>query len=258
MPELPDLEVFSQHLGRQLSGKKLTRITIITKDIKANISGAGLKKKLEGAALKDIRREGKELFFIFKNGHTLGFHLMLHGKFSWVNGKEIPDHTLLVLLFSNKKELALTDFQRQARVTLDPTEKDIPDALSPEADLDFWKEKMQSKARVKNLLLDQDVVRGIGNAYADEILWEAGISPFSIAAKVPAAKVKALSKAIPKVLKYAIRQIKKKSPDIIGGEVRDFLAIHNSSRKKSPTGALIKREKKGRITYYTDEQELYT
>jgi len=257
MPELPDLQVFSQHLTRELAGKKIKAVRVTAKDIKMNVSVARLKKAIEGAVLKEVRREGKELFFLFKNGHILGVHLMLHGKFYWQEEEELKKNTLLVLSFSNKKELALTDFQHQARLTLDPEEKDTPDALSADVNLKYWKEQLQSKAKIKNLLLDQQVVRGIGNAYADEILWEAGISPFSVAAKIPDPKIKALAKAVPRVLKQAIKQIKKTSPGIIGGEVRDFLAIHNSSRKKSPTGAAIRQEKKGRVTYYTDEQELF-
>ena len=117
---------------------------------------------------------------------------------------------------------------------------------------------MQRKARIKNLLLDPKVVRGIGNAYADEILWEARISPFSTAAALPPEAIRALAKAIPKVLKNAQRQISKLTPDSIGGEERSFLAIHQSQRKESPTGAAIQHSKSGRITYYTDEQQLYS
>ena len=106
--------------------------------------------------------------------------------------------------------------------------------------------------------MDQQVLRGIGNAYADEILWEAGISPFSVSNKIPAEKVKELAKAIKKVLKDAEKQIVKSHPDIITGEVRDFLKIHNAKKKESPTGAAIEHGTvNSRKTYYTKEQELY-
>ena len=62
-----------------------------------------------------------------------------------------------------------------------------------------------------------------------------------------------------KVLKHAVRQIRKADPGIIGGEIRSFLSVHHGKKKFSPTGALIRKKSiGGRKTYYTGEQELYT
>ena len=106
--------------------------------------------------------------------------------------------------------------------------------------------------------MDQKLIRGIGNAYADEILWSAGISPLSISNKIPDAKIKSLAKSIKSVLQKAEKQIKKEDPDIINGEIRDFLIIHNADKKTSPKGGQIHSEMvNSRITYYADEQELY-
>lgn len=105
--------------------------------------------------------------------------------------------------------------------------------------------------------MDQQVVRGIGNAYADEILWNARISPFSKAEKIPASKIRSLASSVRKVLTRAEKQISKEEPGIIGGEIRDFLDIHNAKEKRSPTGALIRKKAGTRKTYYTDEQELF-
>ena len=123
---------------------------------------------------------------------------------------------------------------------------------------DFLKEKLSKKrTNIKTFLLDQKNIRGIGNAYADEILWEAGISPFSVCNKIPDAKIKELTKTIKSVLEDAIKQIKKTHPDIISGEVRDFLKIHNSKKEESPTGGkILNTTINSRITY-TEEQELF-
>ena len=111
---------------------------------------------------------------------------------------------------------------------------------------------------VTTFLFDQKVIRGIGNAYADEILWQAKISPFSVSNRIPAAKVRDLLKSIGKVLNNAEKKILKSHPDIIHGEVRDFLDIHHPKKQKSPTGAMIRTtQAASRRTYYTDEQELY-
>lgn len=257
MPELPDLQVFSRNLNRQLAGKTLEKINV-SNGARLNVAKAKLKKSLEGQKLEKVYREGKELRFAFQNGNLLGLHLMLRGKLYWFEAENPPKYTLLELVFKDRR-LALTDYQRKAAITLNPPATDAPDALSKEVNSKFWKKQLQSRAAIKNLLLDQHVIRGIGNAYADEILWDAGISPFSISNKLPPAKIKALASSIKKVLKKAEQQISKADPGIIGGEIRDFLLIHNAKKKSSPTGGAIKSKTAGaRKTYYTNEQELFT
>lgn len=106
--------------------------------------------------------------------------------------------------------------------------------------------------------MDQKVIRGIGNAYADEILYDARLSPFSASNKIPADKVKELAKSIRSVLEDAEKQIIKTNPDIISGEVRDFLQVHLPKKKETPAGeAIQQKEVGGRKTYYTERQELF-
>lgn len=116
----------------------------------------------------------------------------------------------------------------------------------------------KTRTPVKTVLRDQKIIRGIGNAYADEILWNARISPFSPANKIPAEKVSVLTKSVKKVLEDAEKQILKEYPDIISGEYRDFMEVHNSRKKNTATGAAIKQELiSSRKTYFTDEQERF-
>jgi len=258
MPELPDLNVFSDNLDKKLSGKKLKEVDVTNKS-KLKVTEKHLKESIEDATLKKVYREGKEIHFKFSNGNVLGLHLMLHGKLYLFKEKNTQKNTIIELHFNDDTGMALTDYQGAATPTLNPEEKSAPDALSKDIDYEFLK-KLLSKKRtaIKTFLLDQKMIRGIGNAYADEILWEAGISPYSVCNKIPDDKLKALVKAIPAVLKDAEKQIRKKDPDIISGEVRDFLKIHNSKKKESPTGSTIRSANlNSRITYYTDEQELY-
>jgi len=257
MPELPDLENFSRNLHKNFAGKKLVKLKL-SKAARLNVSAVVLKKKLVSQKLIKVYREGKELRFVFSNKAIMGIHLMLRGRFYQFSGENIPKHSLAEFFFQGGQNFALTDFQRNARITIDPPETSVPDALSKVVNERFWKEQLLSKAAIKNLLLDQHIVRGIGNAYADEILWKAGISPFSIANKIPSAKIKKLSAAVKTVLNRAIKEIKKTDPDIIGGEIRSFLQIHNSSKKKDPSGnTILQKSVGGRKTYYTDEQQLF-
>jgi len=259
MPELPDLEVFSHNLDQQLSGRMLKEISV--KNVKKlNVPAQELHQKLEKQKLVKVYRLGKELYFEFENKTILGLHLMLNGELHLLkNKKELPKYTIVDLLFKDGTSLTLTDFRGLAKATLDPPVDEAPDALAKEVDQQFFKKVLSGKkAAVKNVLMDQHVIRGIGNAYADEILWEAGISPFSASDKIPDTKIKDLSKAVHHVLENAIRQIRKSNPDIISGEVRDFLKIHSPKKTNSPAGVPIQMKKTGaRKTYYTDEQELF-
>jgi formamidopyrimidine-DNA glycosylase len=259
MPELPDLQVFSYNLQKILAGKKVKEVDVLVTK-KLNVTVAELQSKLVNQELRAIKRVGKELQFEFGNGHVLALHLMLHGELSLFKGGEIPKFTILDIIFSNGTGLALSDFQKAATPTLDPAISDAPDALSANINADYFINLFKDKdAAVKNILLDQKLIRGIGNAYADEILWEARISPFSIAHKIPAKKIKDLVHAIKKVLQDAEQQLLKSHPDIISGEYREFLKIHGPKIKMSPAGAEVLVKKVGsRKTYYTSEQELFS
>lgn len=258
MPELPDLQVFSKNLSKALKGKKVLRVTLVNKK-KANVSEKDFNDQLKGKVIERVYREGKELHIDFKNKPTLGLHMMLRGQLSLFDKVNDKKFTVIEIHFSDKTGLAMSDYQGQATPTLNPVTRDSPDAMSKDVNHRFLKEKFErSKAAVKNILLDQDFVRGIGNAYVDEILWVARISPFSSANKIPDDRVKALAKAIRSVLLAAEKSIIKSNPGIISGEIRDFLKIHNSKKEKSPTGAKILIEAAGaRKTYYTEEQQLF-
>lgn len=258
MPELPDLEVFSKNLNKLLSGKTIKEITV-QKNSKLNVSAQELKSILEGQNITEVFRSGKELFFRFSKGDILSMHLMLRGKLYFSDGTKPEKYVIISLTFNDGTEITLTDFQEQATPTLNPSPKEAPDALSADVDFSFFNERLQkSRSSVKNFLLDQHIIRGIGNAYADEILWQAGIAPMSVCNKIPEKKVKDLAKAVKDVLKEAEKQIIKTHPDIISGEIRDFLKIHNPAKKHSPNGAPVKVTTSGsRKTYYTDEQELF-
>ncbi|MBA3828994.1 MAG: Fpg/Nei family DNA glycosylase [Taibaiella sp.] len=258
MPELPDLQVFSYNLNKILHGKKVKQVEVSVAK-KLNVSVAELKEHLEGKAIKSVERVGKELHFTFSNNNVLALHLMLHGQLYIFEDKNTHRYPIITLHFTDGTGLVLTDYQGQATPTLNPAGRDTPDALAKEVNYAFLKRVLDgSKAAVKNILLNQQIIRGIGNAYADEILWKAGIHPFSIANKIPDKQVHALATAIRHVLTNAEKQIRETNPDIISGEVRDFLLIHNSHKTHSPTGAAIQNKTaSSRKSYFTDEQELF-
>lgn len=257
MPELPDLQAFSRNLTKRLKGKTLESVDVVV-DKKLNASAEELNHALGHHELEKIERVGKELHAHFKGGNILSLHLMLHGNLSlYQEGDAEPKFQIITLKFTDGTRLSLTDFQKAATPILNPEKVNVPDAM--DIDADTLKARFaKTKTPVKTVLMDQKVLRGIGNAYADEILWHARISPFSPANKLPEKKVEALVKAIKEVLTDAEKQILKAQPDIISGEVRDFLVVHQPRKKETAGGIpILQKEVGGRKTYYTDEQELF-
>ena len=257
MPELPDIEVFTRNLKKMYGGKKLSKIKVVNnKNIKD--SQKELSKALEGQKLKDVYRSGKEMRFLFSNRQLLGLHLMLTGDLIPFEETNERKSTKVEFYFEGGNNLALTDRFKNAFVKLDPEDKKGIDAMDPKLNYSYLKKAFNRKKNVKDILLDQDVIRGIGNGYSDEILWQTRISPFSKANAIPDEKIKELAKNIKKVLKNATDKIYKNNPGLIHGEVRDFMDIHTKKKEKSPTGAKIKIADRGMLkTYYTEEQSLY-
>jgi formamidopyrimidine-DNA glycosylase len=256
MPELPDVQVFVKNLDRLFAGKKLLKVKVVNGK-KMPDTQKKLSDKLEGKKLKRMFRSGKEMRFEFADGTLLGLHLMLTGDIFIFGEKNDHHSTVVELYFEGGKNLALTDRMKNAHIYLDPVDKEGVDAL--ELDFKYLKSAFNRKTNVKNILLDQHVIRGIGNGYSDEILWETRISPYSVASAIPDEKIKELVKVIPRLLKKATAEIDKAYPGIVNNEVKEFLKIHSRTKTESPTGHKIQIDTKGaRKTYYTDEQMLYT
>ncbi|WP_316809135.1 DNA-formamidopyrimidine glycosylase family protein [Pedobacter agri] len=255
MPELPDLAVMATRLEQKLAHHKLIDLKLHV-DRKCKSSEQELKEAFVGHSLKQVFREGKELRFEFAGGNILGLHLMLHGEIRLVNEDEETKFPILQLDFKDNI-LFLTDWQKQATPTLNPEKSAVPDALEINAK---WLKDVLAKKKtdVKTVLLDQKIVRGIGNSYSDEILYDAGISPLSIANVIPEKQVEVLAKSIHKVLTEEIKNLMNASEDLIIGENRDFLKVHLPKTKTTKKGEEILISQKGsRKTYYVESQKRY-
>jgi len=256
MPEIPDLNIFRNNLAKRLVGKKLAAISILVPR-RLKLPEATFKEALEEQELTAINRLGKQLYFVFGKQHVLSIQLMLYGSLHWFEGKNENKFTIAELLFSDGTGLAITDWQKAVILTLDPEISKVPDAMElTEGYLD--KALKGITKPIKTVLQEGKIVQGIGNAYVDEILYAAKLSPFSIADKIPEGKVKILAKAIPKVLTDAEAHILKNFPDTITEKERDFLKVHLPKHKLTPAGEIIlKAEIASRKTYYTSGQELF-
>jgi formamidopyrimidine-DNA glycosylase len=256
MPEIPDLNIFRINLAKQLIGKELSSISIhILRRLK--LPEGVFKEALEGQVLTAINRKGKQLYFVFREQRVLSLQLMLYGSMHWYEGKNENKFTIAELLFSDGTGLAITDWQKAVILTLDPEISKVPDALGlPDGYLNNALKGIGKP--IKTVLQEGKIVQGIGNAYVDEILYAAKISPFSVADKIPEEKIKVLTKAIGTVLTDAEAHILKNFPDTITEKERDFLRVHLPKHKQTPAGEIILHaEIASRKTYYTESQELF-
>jgi formamidopyrimidine-DNA glycosylase len=245
MPEIPDLNIFCRNLNKRLEGKKLAEITVLI-DRQLKVPEAVLKSTLEHQVLISIKRIGKELHFGFGNGHVLVIHLMLHGTMYWYEGENGNRFTIAELLFADGTGLAITDWQKAVMLKLDPEPVPVPDAMD------------MQPGYLKTVLTEGKMVQGIGNAYVDEILYAAKISPFSAADKIPEDRVEVLFKAISMVLRDAENHISQNFPDTITEKERDFLQVHRPKQKLTLAGEeILKAEIDKRKTYYIAGQELF-
>lgn len=261
MPELPDLQIFSKNLKEKISNKKIVSAEVFNKT-KLNADASVVKSKLLETKIVDIVREGKELYFQLENNNVFSVHLMLNGKFDICPSCEIPDikYKILSVSFEDEQALVVSDFQGLCKVTFDPTITDVPDALGESFTFEYLLNAVNNNRRknVKAFLINQDIIKGIGNAYADEILWKANISPESTVGIIPEKNLKKLFDAISYILKDAIVNIERISPDIISGEERSFLKVHNPQKKQTDEGEEILIKKiASKTTYYTEKQQLF-
>lgn len=261
MPELPDLQVFSKNLNNRIINKKIV-ITEVFNRAKVNNSSDWVRSSTVGSQIVSIVRRGKELFFELDNANVFSVHLMLSGKFEICSASEVDSikYKILSLIFEDGQALVISDYQSMCRVNFNPKLSNVPDALGESFTLEYLLGVMQKNSRknIKALLIDQNIIKGIGNAYVDEILWKANISPESIAGKIPNEIIKELHDAVLFILTEAIANIERISPDIISGEERSFLKVHNPGKKVTDEGdRILVKIIATKKTYYTDKQQLY-
>lgn len=260
MPELPDLEVFKVNVFNRLSSKRLIGLEVFNQN-KVTTPQTFLFDELKGRELVGINRIGKELFFDFGGDKFICVHLMLNGEMSIVCPSEVNSIKYKIFaLYFERESLVFSDMGSLCTIKYLPAAGNAPDVFD-----DIFTSKhflgiahKNPRMNIKLFLINQQIMKGIGNAYADEILWAARISPHSIVGKIPDDILTNLYNAIIIVLKEAIVSIKNISPDIISGEERRFLKVHNKQKKVTETGyRIISEQVVSKITYYTEEQILY-
>jgi len=239
VPELPDLTVVAEELDRRLSGR-----TVLDATAPAPILMRATPDELEGLAgstLGAARRRGKFLLLPFERGGTvdrlLAANPMLAGRF-WITSvrERVRARTGLRLSLDGDEELRYVDREMLGKLYLLPPHRldEIPgwSEMGPDADdasltLDVFRQRIRRHpGELKPLLRNPRFVAGIGNAYSDEILWEARLAPFRRRSSLTAADVERLYLAMRHVLADATARVRKLVPPEIQTQHREFLSVH--------------------------------
>jgi formamidopyrimidine-DNA glycosylase len=212
MPELPEVEILVRHLRPLLRGKTIRGVEVLSAKILRPTSLKKFQRALVGAKFTDLSRRGKYLLFGLhskKSGKflTLLGHLGMTGRmFVAKKNGALPKHAAVVFDLG-RQNFVYEDTRYFGRMTLDlsAVEKLGPEPLGDDfGPATFARALKRSRQAVKVKLLDQSLVAGVGNIYASEALFRAGISPIQAANRLTFPQVQKLRLAIRKVLAGAI------------------------------------------------------
>lgn len=228
MPELPEVETVVRSITPHVLGQTIRHASVTSRrvtrgDFRQTVKG------LAGATILRIHRRGKQIYFDLDSG-VLYVHLGMTGKLLW-NTK--PGKYARAVLEFDSGTLVYDDVRQFGRFELmrklpEAFERAGPDALSVDF-AEFFKRLKRHKGHIKPLLLNQSFIAGVGNIYADESLFAAGLHPRARAARISKKRAEQLHRTILAVLELAIEHRGSSISDYVdaGGEPGDFQQQHN-------------------------------
>lgn len=267
MPELPEVETVKETLKRKVLNKIIKDVRVVYPNIIENMDSNTFINKLKNQTIIDITRRGKWLIFHLNDYYLLS-HLRMEGKYFLKNiHDEIEKHQHVIFDFTDDTSLRYNDTRKFGRMHL--IEKDKLENCKPmqELGLEPWdtdltssylKEKYKSKKLpIKTVILDQGIITGIGNIYADEILFLSNINPYIPCNKLNDIDLESIIKNTKITLEKAIKEggttIRSYTSDEgITGLFQNNLYVHCRAKEKCYTcQSLIEKTKiGGRGTYY--------
>ncbi len=247
MPELPELEVVCEVLDRRVVGQAIHAVTVIPPGgiiVVRDLTHAGFSAVLTGAAIESVRRRGKFLVFICQTSDAPVF-LVLNPKLTGrlqlaASGQKRHAKTHVVFKLSGGGELRYYDQKQMGQLYLTRDLEAIPDfaGMGPEAleiSLDEFRARLKPyRGEIKGVLTRSEFVAGIGNAYADEILWAARIHPYRKRTALTAAEIETLYQAMRETLLDAVMKVRQEMGEEIDRKPRDFLAVHMKTGEPCP------------------------
>jgi formamidopyrimidine-DNA glycosylase len=257
MPELPELEIVQQVLQRRITGAVIENVQVMPPGgaiVVRDLAHRGFKAALTGATIETIARRGKFLIFLMRGADgsaNLPVYLVLNPKLTGrlqlaaPTDKRLPK-THVVFSLSNGDELRYVDQKRMGQLYLTHDVDSVPGfaSMGPEPfaiSLEQFRERLRPyRGEIKGILTRGEFVAGIGNAYADEILWEARLHPYRKRTQLTPEEIERLYRAMQSTLHQATDRVRAEMGESIHLKPRDFLAVHMKAGEPCPRcGTLI-------------------
>lgn len=211
MPELPEVETIARGLARRLTGDSIESVWIGSRKQPLKSPARLIASTLEGRQIRQIRRMGKHIVFDLEMQSTLAqwvVHLGMTGRMIVCQpSDEVVKHTHAIVKFTSGRELRFVDARMFGKLSVYPQGGFDPGGREPlDVDLAAFSEMFRGrKTPIKSALLNQKLLRGVGNIYADESLFRAGVRPKRQAASLTLPEKERLFKAVRQVLRQAIK-----------------------------------------------------
>lgn len=247
MPELPELEVVRDVLQRRVVGETITRVQILPPGgpiVVRDLTNQGFEAALTDARIASVIRRGKFLVFSFEAQVTplvLGVNPKLTGRLQLAapDEKRLP-RTHMILTLGDGHQLRYLDQKKMGQLYLAYDPGSIPEyrRMGPEP-FDLSLEEFRARLKpfrgeIKGVLTRGEAVAGIGNAYADEILWAARLHPYRKRTQLTIEETGRLYQAMQTTLREAIEKVQTEMGDHIERKPRDFLAVHMQTGEPCP------------------------
>ena len=270
MPELPEVQTTVQGL-QILLNKKITNIKIYSTKLRYEIP-KNIQKILKNSKIIKIYRIGKYIVVNSHNHYSLIFHLGMSGRLRILKPstfvKKKHDHFILktkknILIFNDARRFGFIDLLRTKNISKKHYISRLGlDALDSKLNELYFRDKIcKSIVPIKQILLNQEIVAGIGNIYANEILYDVKISPFTKGCSLTILEIKKIIKSIKKILRIAINSGGSSLKDYVSvdgtvGNFQNNFKVYNRDGQKI-LGYEIKRiVQYGRPTFYCPDMQL--
>jgi formamidopyrimidine-DNA glycosylase len=243
VPELPELEVLCEYLAPRIEGRKIVNVWTSPKlSFLLRTPPDEYARQLTGGTFERVWRRGKFLIFDVSGQHLV-INPMLGGRLQWTTASEkVAAATVFRITLEGGDELRFLDTVKMGRVywvvpgafpTIPGWAELGPDALTVSLS-EFSQRIRRHPGELKNLLRNQAFIAGVGNAYSDEILHEAGLLPLRKRTTLKADEVAKLHAATKKVLTSAIDAIKAQPNYVPHKQDRSFMAVHAKAKAACP------------------------
>jgi len=244
VPEWPDLHVLRSRIAKAVGGKRVTAVRV--HDPLVLRATKPFDVALKGRVLTDVMHRGRFLTLGFDDGTRVVVNPMLSGLFDLLPpATKIRASTAFALTFENGVDLRYRDDTRMGKVYLlapGASDEQVPQlssqgveagALSWTAD-EFAKRARATRRELRNLLMDDEFIAGIGNAYADEILWAAKLHPKRRVATLDAGEMDRLRGALHATLERAAEIVEAQLPPELGTKVRTHMNVRGRAGEPCP------------------------